>query len=153
VAFGPSRYDSEIHMTGGAARPYIQGMRVLLALLAVVGLLLTPVAAAAATPACLHASASMAMDMAMPMAAPHAQAAGKAAGHPCCDDGADKPVQHDSKSCAQACAVICGVSVAVTETAVDLALTETHARVEPAAPRPLHAHAPPGLKRPPKQDA
>jgi hypothetical protein len=127
-------------------------MRVLLALLALVGLLLSPVAASAAAPVCLHQhDGVMAMDMAMPMAAPHAKGAGKA--DPCCDDDAGKPVQHDGKSCAQACAAICGVSVALTETAVAFSLTESHARVEPAAPSPLHAHAPPGLKRPPKQDA
>ena len=97
-------------------------MRVLLALLALVGLLLSPVAASAATQVCLH--------------------------H---DAGA--PVKHDKTSCAQACAVICGMSVALTQTAADVSLSESHARVEPAAPSPLHAHAPPGLKRPPTQDA
>lgn len=127
-------------------------MRVLLAILAVVGLLLSPVAAAAAAPACLHDhdGASMAMDMAMPMASAHAKGSGMA--DPCCDDDAGKPVQHDSKTCAQACAAICGVSAALTEVA-GFALTESHARVAPAAPAALHTHAPPGLKRPPKQDA
>ena len=143
---------SRSHMTSG--------MRALLALLALIGLLLSPVAASAAAPVCLHHhdGASMAMDMnmpmtgmAMPMAAPHVKGAAKAG--PCCDDDAGKPVQHDGKSCAQACAAICGVGVALTETAVGLSLTVAHARVEPAAPSPLHAHGPPGLKRPPKQDA
>ena len=128
-------------------------MRALLALLALVGLLLSPVAASAAAQACRphHDGTSMAMDMAMPMAASHAKAAGKA--DPCCDDDAGKPVKHDNKSCAQACAAICGVSVALTKTTAEPALTLAHARVKPAAPSPLHAHGPPGLKRPPKHDA
>ena len=127
-------------------------MRAFLALLALVGLLLSPVSASAAAMACLHHhdGTSLAMDMSMPMASPHAKAAGKA--EPCCDKDAGKPAKHDAKTCAQACAAICGVSVTLTETTAELPLTVAHAGVEPAAPSPLHAHGPPGLKRPPKQD-
>ncbi|MCK5911857.1 MAG: hypothetical protein KAG62_18120 [Caulobacter sp.] len=124
-------------------------MRLLLAIVALVGLLLSPVAASAATAVCLHHqdSPGMMMVMDMPMGSDADQSM------PCCDEDGGKPVQHDSKSCAQACAVICGVTAALPQTAADLSLVEGHARVEPAAPSPLHAHGPPGLKRPPKHHA
>jgi len=139
----------KIHVTPAAPRSYIATMRVFLALLAVVGMLLSPVAASAATPACLHHHD--AMDMVVAMDASGAPTAGDAM--PCCDDDGGKPTQHDSKSCAQACAAICGVTAALPQMAADLPLAESHARVEPAAPSPLHAHGPPALKRPPKHHA
>jgi len=64
-----------------------------------------------------------------------------------------KPAKHHSRSCVQACAAICGVTAALPEAAPDLSLTPAQPRVEPAALVPLHAHTPPGLKRPPKHDA
>ena len=125
-------------------------MRVLLALLAVVGLLLSPVAASAATSVCVHHHD--AMEMAKAMDASGAPAMDQ--GMPCCDDDGGKPVQqHDKQSCAQACALMCVVSVALPETAADLSMREDHTRLEPAAPSPFDAHAPPGLKRPPKLQA
>ena len=126
-------------------------MRVLLALLALVGLLLSPIAASAAAPACLHHHDAAQMAATMGMAGP--QDAGKGGGMPCCDDDAGKAKPHDSQACAQACAVVCGVNVALPEAPAELALTVMHARFEPAAPVPLHAHGPPGLKRPPKHHA
>jgi hypothetical protein len=104
-------------------------MRVILALLAVIGLLLSPVAASAASSACLkHGDASMHMTMAMP----HAQAPGAVAADPCCDPGSGKTTpHHDSKRCAQACAAICGVSVALPGEVAAVALTELHARLAP----------------------
>lgn len=123
-------------------------MRVLLALLALVGLLLSPVAASAATQVCLHHDAGAGMSMMMDT--PHANGAAKA--DPCCNDDS-KPTKHDDQSCAQACAVICGVTAALPQAAVELSLTESHARLEPAALVALHAHGPPGLKRPPKHQA
>jgi len=123
-------------------------MRVVLALLALIGLLLSPVAASAAAPACLHHhdGASMAMDMLMPIAAPHAQT-GKA--DPCCDDDG-KPAHHDSKSCAQACATSCGVTVALPEAGFGAPLAAGGPVLEPAPNKAFQAHAPPGLKRPPR---
>jgi hypothetical protein len=125
-------------------------MRVIFALLALIGLLLSPVAASAATSACLkHGDVGMSMAMAMP----HDQANGAAA-DPCCDPASGKSnPQHDGKGCALACAAICGVSVALPGDVAAVALTELHARLAPEATGPMHAHAPPGLKRPPKQDA
>ncbi len=127
-------------------------MRAILAILAIVGLLLSPVAASAAAAVCLHEHGGASMVM-MTMAAPDAEAAGKATGHSCCDDDAGNPAKHDKQSCAQACAAICGVSAALPQAAVDVSLSENHARLVPAAFSPLHAHGPPGLKRPPKHDA
>ena len=124
-------------------------MRVLLALLALVGLLLSPVAASAAAPACLHHHGGAGMAMAMDTSA--VPTAGKAM--PCCDDDAGKPPSHDAKSCMQACAVVCGVIVSLPETAVTVSLAELHAGLEPAVADPLHPHPPPGLKRPPKDQA
>lgn len=126
-------------------------MRLLLALLALVGLLLSPVAASAAAPVCLHHHDAAQMAAAMDVAGP--QDAGMSAAMPCCDDDGGKSVPHDSKSCAQACAALCGVTAAQPETAAELPLAVAHARFEPAAATPLHAHGPPGLKRPPKLDA
>ena len=126
-------------------------MRVIFALLAVIGLLLSPVAASAASSACLkHGEAGMSMAMAMP----HDQAPGGAAADPCCDPGSGKSApHHDSKSCAQACAAIYGVSVALPGEVAAVALMGLHARLAPEPSGPMHTHAPPGLKRPPKQDA
>ena len=78
-------------------------MRALLALLAVVGLLFTPVAAAAAQERCAEAGVEMA-GMMMPMA--DGSDAAKAAPDPCCDH-TDKAPQ-SSKACAQACAAGAG---------------------------------------------
>jgi hypothetical protein len=127
----------------------MQRMRLLLALLALVGVLLGPVAASAAAPACLHHGDGAGMVMAMDMSA--APVAAKAM--PCCDDDAKKPTQHDAKGCMQACAVIGGVTAALPETAVAMSLAEVHARFEPALADPLHPHPPPDLKRPPKDQA
>lgn len=126
-------------------------MRLWLAILALVGLLLSPVVASAATSACLRHHDGVQMPMAMDMSP--TPDASKAAS--CCDDDAGKPVDHqqDGKSCAQFCAMICGVTAALPQGFVALSLTESHASVPPAASTPLHAHGPPGLKRPPKQDA
>jgi hypothetical protein len=121
-------------------------MRLLLAIAALVGLLLSPVSASAATQVCLHHDASAAMSMML-----DGTRAG-AADHACCDDHG-KPANHDSQSCVQACAMICGVTAALPQATVGLPLVESHVRLEPAAPSPLHAHGPPGLKRPPKHDA
>lgn len=143
---GRSGVDTEISCDGQGPRSYIHGMRVLLAFLAAVGLLLSPVAASAAARACLrHDGGGMVMLVDAPSAA-------MAMGHPCCDEDAGKPFQHDSTNYAQACAAICGVSAAVPQTVANLLLTANHARVKPAAASPLLAHDPPGLKRPPKHD-
>ncbi len=124
-------------------------MRAFLAILALVGLLLSPVAASAATQVCLHHDSGAAMSMPMPMmGGPPA----KAGPHRCCDDQG-KPAKHDSGDCLKACALICGMTAALPSIDAAPARPLEHARLEPMAAPPLHAHGPPGLKRPPKPQA
>lgn len=128
-------------------------MRLLLAILAVLGLLLAPAAAAAATSRCLHEGhGDMALetpsDMTMVMAM-DAGGDGAATPMPCCDD--DKAPPHDSKSCAQDCALMCAAPVALLEVAGPTAPPSSgHARLSAAPPEAFQGRAPPGLKRPPR---
>lgn len=128
-------------------------MRLLLAILAVLGLLLAPAAAAAATARCLHEGhGDMAMGMpsgtAMVMAAEAApdEAAGPM---PCCDDDAGTP-QHDRQACAQDCALMCAPPVALPEAASPDPPLSGHARLTAHPCKPCQGQAPPGLKRPPR---
>jgi hypothetical protein len=119
-------------------------MRLLLAILALVGLLVSPLAAQAAAQRCApSAGISMAMQ-----GGPAASAGER---HCCPDSG--KPGPHHQKSCAQACAMMCAAVAALPASAPS-----------PVAPqgRPLraaslfgavHAHPPSGLKRPPRSIA
>ena len=126
---------------------YIPHMRHLLAILALVGLLLSPVAASAATQVCLHHDGGAGMSM------PMADGALAKAGAPdCCDDHGN-PAKHDDHGCAQACAVMAGVTAALPQAEPGAALSMSHTRIAPAALMPLQAHGPPGLKRPPKHEA
>ena len=86
-------------------------MRLLLALLAVIGLLASPASAAAAQAACLGHGEAM-MSMAMPDMPGMDHADGEA--DPCCDPAKDKaPSQHDDMSCLLACMAMCGVTAAL----------------------------------------
>lgn len=119
-------------------------MRALLALMAVVGLLFTPIAAAAAQERCSHASSEMAgIEMSM------AQGSGdaSAAPDPCCDPN-DKAPQ-SSKACAQACATMCGV-VAPLPVSSEWSAHPASVRLVAAATLPLEALAPPRAERPPR---
>ncbi|WP_068876632.1 MULTISPECIES: hypothetical protein [unclassified Phenylobacterium] len=121
-------------------------MRLLLAFLAVLGLLMTPVAASAGAAACLHhkpGGAAMSMD------APQAAHPVHAADHSCCDeDGA--PAKHDSQACAKACAAMCVTAAALTDVPIQAPAPVGRPHVEAAPLKAFHAHAPPGLKRPPR---
>ncbi|WP_421930805.1 hypothetical protein [Phenylobacterium sp.] len=119
-------------------------MRALLALMAVVGLLFTPMAAAAAQERCSHAGSEMA-GMEMPMAQGSDDA--KAAPDPCCDHG-DKAPQ-SSKACAQACATVCSV-VAPLPVVGDWSAHSASVRLVAVATLPLEALAPPRTERPPR---
>ena len=121
-------------------------MRFLLAILALLGLLMIPLAASAGAALCLsHGGA----DASMTMGPPHAAHTVHTGDHRCCDpDGA--PTEHDSKSCAQACAAMI---VAGATLAADAFATPTRAGRSPLEAAPLtvfYAHAPSGLKRPPR---
>ncbi len=119
-------------------------MRALLALLAVVGLLFTPIAAAAAQERCSHASSEMA-GMEMPMAQGSDDA--KAVPDPCCDHS-DKAPQ-SSKACAQACATMCGV-VASLPVSSEWSAHPASVRLFATTTLPLKALAPPRAERPPR---
>lgn len=121
-------------------------MRLLLALLALVGLLMTPVAASAGAALCFgHAGEMVAMANAPPVAH-HTE---HAADHSCCDeDGAT--VKHDSQACAQACAAMCVTPAALNSAAVPAPMLLGRPHVEAIPLKAFHAHAPPSLKRPPR---
>ncbi len=119
-------------------------MRALLALLAVLGLLFTPMAAAAAQERCSHVGSEMA-GMKMPMARGSNDA--KAAPDPCCDHN-DKAPQ-SSKACAQACATVSGVA-ATLPVSIEWSAHPASVRLVAAATLPLEALAPPRAERPPR---
>jgi hypothetical protein len=128
-------------------------MRLLLALLALVGLLLSPAAASAGAAACAHhmgEAQAMVMDGAMPGAAMAQADTGAAGDHGCCDPAGDNPAQHDSKACAQACAQMCVTTAAIAEPGPAPARRIGHLVLEAATPKTYRAHAPPGLERPPR---
>jgi len=127
----------------GGARVVSKLMQRLLVLFALLGLLLSPVAAAAAQRACAQAGPEM---TGMMMAAPAGDPATSNAPDPCCDHS-QKTM--DGKACAQACATMCGVTAALPTAAVYVAprpklavLAET---VSPLKPQP-----PPRTERPPR---
>jgi hypothetical protein len=115
-------------------------MRLLVALLAVLGLLASEVSEAARTP-CSNASAS-AMN---PRAAmPEMDHAGRAA-DPCCD-----PMAHHRKGCAQACAAMFSVAVTNHPILPGVSHSWTLADWTPGRATPARAGAWPGPERPPK---
>lgn len=119
-------------------------MRTLLALMAVVGLLFTPMAAAAAQERCSNTGSEMA-GMEMPMAQGSGDA--KAAPDPCCDHS-DKAPQ-SNKACAQACAAMCGL-VAPLPLSSEWSARPASVRLVAAKTLPLDALAPPRAERPPR---
>jgi hypothetical protein len=122
-------------------------MRLLLAILALVGLLMTPVAASAGAAVCFgHGGEAM---MAMNTDAPVAYRTEHKADHSCCDpDGA--PAKHDSQDCAKACAAMCVTAAVLNETTVQTPIPLGRPHVEATPLKAYHAHAPPSLKRPPR---
>lgn len=123
-------------------------MRLVLALFAVLGLLLTPVAASAGAAYCAGhgGEAMMAMGADAPAVAPHTQ---HKADHSCCDpDGA--PAKHDSQACAKACAAMCVATAVLNDTALQTPTPLGRPHVEATPLKAFHAHAPPSLKRPPR---
>jgi hypothetical protein len=119
-------------------------MRQLLAFLALVALLISPVTAAAAQRTCDQMGPKAMAGMTMPMA--DVQGAAPAAPDPCCEHGQKAP---DKKTCAQACAAMCGVSVTLPEAAVAypaIVVASTYA----GRPQIVRAHSPPRAERPPR---
>lgn len=120
-------------------------MRYLLAFLAVLALLISPVTAAAAQQGCAMADHGNMADMAMPMAKP--TSASKAQTDPCCDPG--KQSTHDDQACAKACATMCAV-VSVLPAPVAWAMAPGSILFEIQVSDAPRAHSPPGSERPPK---
>jgi hypothetical protein len=122
-------------------------MRLLLAILALVGLLMSPVAASAGAAYCAGHGGEV-MD-GMRASAPVAYHAQHKADHSCCDpDGA--PAKHDSKACAKACAAMCVATAVLSDATVQTPAPLGLAAVEATPLKAFHAHAPPSLKRPPR---
>ena len=118
-------------------------MRLLLAFLAVVGLLFSPVTAAAAQRTCLEMGPVAMASMQMAPTDP----GGAAESDPCCDHGNTKPDSH--KACAQACASMCAVSAALPTSSFAVPALQA-AQVYAVKVHTLHAHSPPRDERPPK---
>lgn len=119
-------------------------MRALLALMAVVGLLFTPMAAGAAQERCSHAGSEMA-GMEMPMA----QGSGhtKATPDPCCDHSDE--ARRSTKACAQVCATVYGL-VAPLPVSSEWSAHATSVRLVAATTLPLKTLARPRAERPPR---
>ena len=120
-------------------------MRHLLAFLAVLALLISPVTAAAAQVECAKAGPEAMAGMAMPMA--QSMDGAKASHDPCCDENQKSP--HDGKSCAQICAAMCATIAALPTSDVLLPAIQPM-RLTAARADPLRTHAPPRDERPPK---
>ncbi|MDR7114508.1 hypothetical protein [Caulobacter sp. BE254] len=120
-------------------------MRHLLAFLAVLALLISPVTAAAAQVECAKAGPEAMAGMAKPMA--QSTDGAKASHDPCCDENQKSP--HDGKACAQICAALCATIAALPTSDIQLpAITPMRLTAAPADP--LRTHAPPRDERPPK---
>jgi hypothetical protein len=132
-------------------------MRYLIALMAILGLLASPVAAAAAQVACDQSQAMSQMDhgsgvAAMPAMGKQATpSANKAGGDPCCDHPAGSKM--DDKGCALACASVCAPIAALPYAPFSLALAYTRAPAVAAKPVWVKPYDPLGLERPPKSIA
>jgi hypothetical protein len=125
-------------------------MRLLLALLAIVGLLASPVTAAAAQARCGHASGSamvVGMDMSAMGAMDHSGTQ-RSVGDPCCDPSGHHKTA--DRSCDQLCAAACAVAIALPTRAGGLISVSHPAAEFPAPLVSAHPFEPPGLKRPPR---
>lgn len=121
----------------------------MLAFVAVLALLVSPVTGAAAQVAC-DQSAQSEMS-AMDMSGMDQAAAQKDTADPCCDHGAKHPM--DQKSCALACATSCAVTAALPSPLVGSLLVFSAAQLTPARLAPAHPYEPAGLIRPPRSMA
>jgi hypothetical protein len=128
-------------------------MRLVLVLLAVIGLLASPAAAAAAQAACQDHGGQMMTDAAMADMPGMSQADGHKA-DPCCDPGKDQgQTKHDATSCLQACAVMCGIVAALPVVMATPMAPPADVVLKPAAVASLRAHEPSRLERPPRSIA
>ncbi|AVQ02673.1 hypothetical protein B7G68_12920 [Caulobacter segnis] len=120
----------------------------MLALLAVLALLISPMSVAAAQVECAKAGPEAMANMDAP--ATKSMDAAKATHDPCCDENQKAP--HDGKSCAQVCAAMCATIAPMPVSDIQLPAIEPM-RLMAAASNPLRSHAPPRDERPPKRIA
>ena len=122
-------------------------MRFVLALLAVIGLLASPVAAAAAQGACQHhAMTGMAM-----AEMPGMTEAGAQKAVPCCDPAKDAGQnKHKGSSCAQACAAMCGAVATLPNGPAAFIAPSDRGAAPQARVTSLKPHEPSRLERPPR---
>jgi hypothetical protein len=130
-------------------------MRVLLAFLAVLGLMLSPVTASAAMRQCAE------QDLAMTAMADTHEAARMSA-MDCCPQAKPaahqapakpSPAKHDRNSCANACATVCMAVAALPASTPVHTVVPLTARFEPSISASLTTHDPPRLERPPRSIA
>lgn len=142
----PTAQDGHVHSPANCL--FSTQMRLIVVLLALVGLLASPAVAAAAQVGCYEADhAAMATDM--PGMAGMDAMTGTAA--PCCDPGKSPQAPHKKPMpCALACAVMSGVTMVSPGAADGLWLTPTRVLLKPALSHRPRAHAPPRLERPPR---
>lgn len=129
-------------------------MRFVLALLAVLALLSSPMTAAAAQVACSQdgPEAMAGMDMAgMAMSSMASMDhAGTQKGDPCCDHTGKHKM---SKDCAQVCATACAVAVALPSSSASIVFVAVRAPLVAAPMAPTPSFEPSGPERPPKSMA
>jgi hypothetical protein len=121
-------------------------MRLVFALFAILGLLISPVSASAAQVACGQSATSASQMMDMPGMA--VAGVDKASADPCCDHSQSHKM--DQKSCALACANACAVAAAIPVALTSSLLLFSTAQLTPARLAPAHPYEPAGLIRPPK---
>ena len=122
--------------------------RFVLVLLAIIGLLASPVAAAAAEAAC-GGHGDEAMQMAMADMPGMAQAnTGKA--DPCCDPSQGHARKKHNAECMQACAAMCGVIAALPSTPIAFLAPSDRDAPPQARAASLKPHEPSRLERPPR---
>jgi hypothetical protein len=126
--------------------------RFVLALLAIIGLLASPIAAAAAEAAC-GGHGGEAMQMAMADMPGMVQAnTGKA--DPCCDPSTGHAHKnHRNADCVQACAAMCGVVAALPSTPVAILGPPDRDAPPQARAASSKPHEPSRLERPPRSIA
>ena len=127
-------------------------MRLVLALMAVLALLVSPVTAAAAQVACARTDPAVMATMDVP-GMPGLDQGGvhKTTADPCCDHSSKHTM--DQKSCALACATSCAVTAALPGPLMGSVLVFSAAQLTPARLAPAHPYEPAGLIRPPKSMA
>lgn len=125
-------------------------MRFVLVLLAMIGLLANPAAAAAAQARCHDHGGAKMMRIAMADMPGMTHADGQKA-HPCGEPGKDQgQSKHDAMNCLQACAAMCGVIAALPSTPMALVAPPRLGAPEPARLASLKPYEPSRLERPPK---